>query len=173
MPYAIELYLNTESSKTIDEIRNKLILEGINIDQGTKPHISLGIYNEVKIEDFITELQIFSRKIKSLNVNLSSIGMFVTQEPVIYLAPTVTKELLDIHAKFHSYFEKYKNQAWDYYLPNNWVPHCTLAMNLDNDMVNRVIEICSKISLPLKAKLDRIGLIEFKPNKQLIEYKLE
>ncbi len=173
MPYAVELYLDNESAEKVDKIRNKLATEGISIDKGAKPHISLAIFEDIEIESFVRELQMFARKIKTLNVTLSSIGMFVTENPVIYIAPTVTKELLTVHSKFQDDFEKYKNEVWDYYLTNKWVPHCTLAMNLNSIEVNKTIEICSKIRLPMKVKLDSIGLLEFKPNKQLIEYKIE
>ncbi|KPU26288.1 hypothetical protein TR13x_10765 [Caloranaerobacter sp. TR13] len=172
MPYAIELYVDTESSKTIDEICNKLASEGISIDKGTKPHISLAIYEDIPIESFKKELQMFSYKTKPFDITLSSVGMFVTESIVIYLAPTVTKELLGIHSEFHNSFKKYRSKAWDYYLPNRWVPHCTLAMNLNDEMVNKTINICRGLELPINVKINKSGILEFKPNKQLIEYKL-
>lgn len=172
MPYAIELYFDEESKKKVDQIRNQLEFNSINIDKGTKPHISLAIYEDIPIERFKEDLQMFSNELKPFDITLSSVGMFVTQEPVIYLAPTVTKELLDIHEKFHIFFEKYNNQTWDYYLPGKWVPHCTLAMNLNDKMVNKTIDICRNSQLPINVKINWIGILEFKPNKQLIEYKL-
>jgi hypothetical protein len=43
MPYAIELYLDDESSTQVEKIQKKFQENGINIDKGTKPHVSLSI----------------------------------------------------------------------------------------------------------------------------------
>lgn len=172
MPYAIELYLDEESAKRVNLIRHNLKLAGIPIDQGTKPHITLAIYENIEMKVFSNELQMFADKIRSLSVTLSSIGMFVTEKPVIYLAPIVTKGLLTIHSKLHNDFIRYQHEAWDYYLPNKWVPHCTLAMNLHDDMVQRAIEICQELQLPFEVELTSIGILKFPPNKHLIQFKI-
>ncbi|WP_427340734.1 hypothetical protein [Caloranaerobacter sp. DY30410] len=78
MPYAIELYFDIESTKKVDKIRNQLELNSINVDKGTKPHISLAIYEDIPIESFKEELQMFSYKVKPFDITLSSVGMFVT-----------------------------------------------------------------------------------------------
>lgn len=64
MPYTTELYLDDESAERVDEVRNKLVSESISIDEGTKPHISLAIYEDINIESFVKELQIFASKLK-------------------------------------------------------------------------------------------------------------
>jgi len=63
MPYAIELYLDDSSSKKINDIRNKLLSNNITIDEGTDPHISLAIYEDIPVEMFSNELKTFAKKI--------------------------------------------------------------------------------------------------------------
>lgn len=41
MPYAIELYLDEESSTKIGKIHARLRQCGINVDEGASPHVSL------------------------------------------------------------------------------------------------------------------------------------
>jgi len=58
------MYLDTESSKQIDQIRHQLELKGISIDKGTKPHVTLAIYEDLEIESFSEELRCFASNIK-------------------------------------------------------------------------------------------------------------
>ena len=74
---------------------------------------------------------------------------------------------------FHKIFNQYSSNPWVYYLPGKWVPHCTLAVNLNNAMVNKAIDVCKNLMLPIDVEFQSIGLFEFKSNKQLIEYRFE
>ena len=172
MPYAIELYLDKESAEKVQNIRTKLKENGITVDEGAKPHVSLVIYEELNLQVFKPRLQEFAKQKNSLNITLASIGMFATEYPVVFLAPTVTSNLLKLHKEFHDFFRESDNVAWDYYRPEKWVPHCTLAMNLSDDMVSEAIEITRHFSLPIHGRLNRIGVLEFSPNKHLFEYEM-
>ncbi len=39
-------------------------------------------------------------------------------------------------------------------------------MNLNDEMVNKTINICRGLELPINVKINKIGILEFKPNKQ-------
>ncbi len=172
MPYAIELYFEKESAKKVQEMKTKLKAKGIDIDEGTRPHISLSIYEDLNIGDFKGKLQRFAKTRKCFGINLGSIGIFATEFPVVYLAPTVTIDLLKLHQDFHTYFGEYDSSTWDYYRPGIWVPHCTLAMNLKDEKVKEAVEISREFSLPINVVLDKIGVLEFSPNKHLFEFEL-
>ncbi len=170
MPYAIECYLDEKSSEIIRNIWTQLELNHINTDKGVKPHVSLMIYEEIPIENFKEKLLEFSKNIKPINILLSSLGLFCINSPVLFLSPVVSHDLLELHSFFNNFFKEYKDHAWQYYLPGKWVPHCTLALDITWDDVKKAMEICKKITLPLQVTLNRIGILEFRPNKQLVEY---
>lgn len=151
MPYAIELYLDDESSTQVEKIQKKFQENGINIDKGTKPHVSLSIYQDI---------------------TFYNIGVFTNDKPIIFLAPKITKKLLNVHTNFHYYFEKFDDSVWDYYRPSQWVPHCTLCMNLTEDMFSKSIKFLRDITFPIEARFEKISILEFSPNKQLMKYKL-
>jgi len=46
---------------------------------------------------------------------------------VVFLAPVVTAELLEIHRSFHEGLEARYILSDSYYLPERWVPHCTIS----------------------------------------------
>jgi 2'-5' RNA ligase len=170
MPYAIELYLDNESGEKVQLIRDKLKEKGINVDEGARPHVSLAIYQDLNLQVFEKQLGEFAKQNKFFDIVLASIGIFATEASVVFLAPTVTSELLRFHKGFHDFFKENDNAAWDYYRPGKWVPHCTLAMDLTNEMVSGAVEIVRQFSLPIQGRVDRIGVLEFSPNKHLFEF---
>jgi len=172
MPYAIELYLDDESISKIDKIRSEFKKNKINIDEGTEPHVTLSIYKDLPLDDFENKLKIFAKEIQSFKIIYSSVGIFTNDNPVIFLAPVVTSKLLDVHKKFHNYFKEYNDIAWDYYKPNQWVPHSTLCMNLSEEILKKSTGIISNIKLPIETIIEKIGILEFSPNKALNQFKL-
>jgi 2'-5' RNA ligase len=53
-----------------------------------------------------------------------------------------------------------------------WVPHCTLATDLEPDRFGDALEIAARAPLPLESRLVEVGIVEFRPVKQLVSYAL-
>ncbi len=101
----------------------------------------------------------------------ASIGAFSTDEGVLFLAPVVTGELLRVHRAFHEVFADLREDQFPFYLPDSWVPHCTLAINMKREEVHKALEHVIKIYSPLCAEVDRVALVEYNPVKVLKEYR--
>ena len=52
------------------------------------------------------------------------------------------------------------------------MPHCTLAMDFTEDLTPTALAIARHAPLPLTGRLDRIGIVEFRPVKQLCAFAL-
>ncbi len=167
MPYAIELYLDKEASIAIKEIHAMLKENGISIDEGTKPHVSLCIYEGLPLIQFEYELRQFADETAPFDVIFTNIDAFKTKRPVVFLAPEPSQKLADVQRQFHKYFSKYRDAVWQYYQPESWIPHCTLCMDLSHDMYLRANEILKDVQLPIKGTFERIGILKFRPNEQL------
>ncbi len=172
MPYAIELYLDDESTAKIDKIRLEFKKNKISIDEETKPHVTLSIYQDIPLDIFEDKLKLFAKEIQSFKVIYSSIGIFTNDNPVIFLAPVVTLQLLDVHNKFYDFFKEYSNKAWDYYKPNQWVPHTTLCISLSEGMLKKSSDIIKNLEFPMESRFEKIGILEFNPNKSISQFKL-
>jgi len=86
---------------------------------------------------------------------------------VAFLAPKVTPELLSLHARFFSEFSVIAHQCWPHYSTPAWVPHCTLASGFPPQQLSQALDICRAAELPIICSVTEIGLIEFRPIKQL------
>src|SRR5688500_3019953 len=66
---------------------------------------------------------------------LHTLATFSTVDNVLMLAAVVDSELLAVHSAIHDVMaNKVKNPS-AYYLPGNWVPHCTLVHGVDDEAV--------------------------------------
>ncbi|HHY10629.1 MAG TPA: hypothetical protein GX528_08710 [Firmicutes bacterium] len=63
MPYAVELYLDEEASAAVERIKVMLSDNSTDIDQGTRPHVSLSIYADLPILEFENEVRRFAKKL--------------------------------------------------------------------------------------------------------------
>jgi hypothetical protein len=49
-----------------------------------------------------------------------------------------------------------------------WVPHCTLASDLEPEQFGSALAIAGRVRLPIECRLVEVGIVEFRPVKQLV-----
>lgn len=128
------------------------------------PHITLASYKEVSLTHFIHEMETFYRNKGKIQVDFQTVGSFINT-PTLFYAPTVTKELIELHSSHHRHFDSFNNDEESLYLPDKWVPHCTLANRLSKEELQEAYSYCLKISEKLEGEINRIGLIRIDSSK--------
>ena len=131
MGYAFEMFFDNKSEKIIFDIWRKLQednLPSYMVDSNSRPHISLGVYEDINIENASEKLSAFCSNQKKIDLFLDFIGCFLSKQNVIFIAPTCTQELLQIHKKFHALFKEYSETAWIQYLPG--IPFLTVSLTV-------------------------------------------
>ena len=175
MTYAINLYFDKESEKTIEHIWNELAIDGISthmVEIDSKPHITLTIYNDLDIIDFEKRFTEFVNNYHSFELQCSYIGIFPQRKGTVFIAPTMTDDLIKIHRDFHSLFQDYSHQEWDYYKSDCWFPHCTISNGTSDEAVPEIIRQVLDIYQPMKIKIESIGIVKLFPIKYLKEQRL-
>ncbi|MCP4140071.1 MAG: 2'-5' RNA ligase family protein [Chloroflexi bacterium] len=170
MGYAVEFYFDSQTEKSVLNLRHILAEQGISSTLGNlkdRPHISLAVFSDVDCDNLIELTKVFSNHSEPFNFQLGAISTFLTDENVLYLSPIPTRQLLDCHLRFHTQLEKDKLIPSKYYLPTNWMPHCTVEMNIPNEQFARAVEICKKTFSPLHGSFQEIGVVKFRPIKKL------
>ena len=163
MPFVGELYFDPSTEERIREAWQALDEAGISDSMpkgGYRPHISLGICEHLELEAFAQELSNFAASLAPFRLSFPNIGIFSTSEGVVYWGATATKQLLNLHTKFHEIFKKYAKEQREYYTVGQWVPHCTLAFGLSEDQIAEAVTVCRQIGLPVSTEVKEIGLVE-------------
>jgi len=125
-----------------------------------RPHITLGIYEQLDCSAFSGALRRANRGHAGLPVVLPSLGVFNNDSPAIFLGVTVSQALLDLHAGVHRLLTAHGQGAFAYYLPGRWNPHCTLAPAMEPTKLARAMILLNEMKLPLVGSIERLGIIE-------------
>ena len=175
MGYAVELNLSKNSAARVVRLWERLAGESISsvlLDLGAQPHISLAVFADLDPTLIREGLSRFAEVTRPLSVILSYAGTFPTAEGVVFLAPVVTQELLEVHQKFHQFLSDRGLACVEYYWPGKWVPHCTVAIDVAPDRVGAAIERCVQSEAFGPVEIDEVSLVEFPPVRELYAFPL-
>lgn len=161
--YALLAYLSQETELTIKQLWVELHELGITdygiLVQDRRPHITLADYQDVNIEKLSSMLHQYFHHQNQVPIQFNILGSFIGKK-MLYLAPTMTKQLLDLHGNYHESFKQFNENIHSYYLPDRWVPHCTIAGHLTDETMLKAFEYCQKNIPCTTTKITEIGLVE-------------
>ena len=176
MGYAVELFFDHESELSVRKVWDgvgEALGQSSLSDSGARPHVSLAVYNdELDTSGFPEQLLEFAESTEQFEFCLSSVGTFLGNEGVVFLSPVVTRQLLAVHKRFHKVFSRYTESAIAYYFPGSWVPHCTVGIDLAASEVVNAVACCRKSFQSVTGRFREIGLVEFRPVKELFTVEL-
>jgi 2'-5' RNA ligase len=138
------------------------------VDSQNIPHIAFAVFSEVQINELRGLLKEFTAKQSTIDLNLSYIGTFPTDEGVVFLAPKVSAELLDVHKNLHKLFSNYSfsEKQWDYYKPELWVPHCTMAIKVSESKALEALKYLKSVHKPQKLILEKMLVLEYNEEEE-------
>lgn len=161
--YVVDMFLDKKASRYVKSIWQALSENGIdssliNMD-GLFPHITLAVYDDIDKNKFIEKMKEFKLQLDVIDTKFDILGVFPTTGACI-TTPVVTEELLTLHRKYYDYFKEFNSNARAYYLPDNWNPHCSLAMGLDKEKLMEAFKFILNMYEPFEASLEDIALYE-------------
>jgi 2'-5' RNA ligase len=175
MSFAVQFYFDPQTEAAILLAREKLLRRGIHPipdEMPGRPHLTLGIWNGKSPHGLVPRLETLAAGLPASDVLFSSAGVFPTREGVIFLAPVVTQQLLEVHAQVHREVVSPGLEADRSYLPGNWVPHVTLAIFLPDWEMHAAVDIAREAPMPLTGRVTALGIIEFPPVKEIATFPL-
>ncbi len=164
MKYAVELYYDIETEKKLLYLAQRVADENLStkfLEWKTRPHLTLACFNDVNEQKCIEQLKKFAQNHKILLAYVGSIGMF-NDTKTIFASPIMNKSMYQFHQELHECLNEFDTTDQKWYSPDNWVPHCTLALTQeDEDSVfykasNLLLHEFKKIS----GEFNSIGLVK-------------
>lgn len=175
MAFAITIYFDSSTEALLSQLWKKFdAAELPNIkERAFRPHITLCIYREINCADCECKINEISTDFTLHEITLDHLGIFNNADSVLFLAPTPTEKLLEMQKKVFQILDDFAEGPWDMYKPGKWVPHCTLANDLNKDQLIKAIELSHQIELPIQAHIAQIGIVEFDPIQPIFEVDIE
>ncbi len=164
MPYAVELLLDVDAAERVRSLWERLTEAGIPsrlLEIESTPHVTLAVYDDLDPDEARGPFTSFAAEETPEPVSLYSPGAFPGPEGVLYLAPVVTRGLLELHAGFHERFAELDEPTGKYFFPGAWVPHVTAGLHLTEEQLAAGFSILRQADLPIEGRLDRLELLEF------------
>ncbi|WP_052573998.1 2'-5' RNA ligase family protein [Haloferula sp. BvORR071] len=167
MPHAIELFFDDDSDLRIRKLWERLAGLGATYmhSSGARPHLTLAVCDSIDLPAASRLLDGFGENFASFPLQFAATGFFPGEKPVMFLAPKVTSELLQLQEQFHEELSLISPDIWPNYTPAKWMPHCTLAMDLPREQCGQIAGVIDAAALPFEVEVVSLGMVEFRPVK--------
>jgi hypothetical protein len=176
MAYAIVGYFDSNSDKKIKELWKGLADIGVDdylINSSNNPHIKFAMFESLDIENAQNELKLLLEKIQKINIHFKKYGIYPNDKPFITIDIAENIEIIKSHMKIQKIFDKFIDKDnVNYFVPGIWKPDCQLTASFDKSKLGAAVDYLSETDLPFNGRLEKIGVIEFHPAKQLFSYEL-
>jgi len=122
-------------------------------------HITLGTFELDKEHELVKRIKQVAGNTHKIQTSFNNIGLFGME--VLFIAPSVTHELLDLQKEFNNQFAYGKS----------WAAHTTML--IDNpDVIQKALPVVSDNFTPFSGYIESISLYEFWPTRFILEEKL-
>ncbi|KAL8166777.1 hypothetical protein V2J09_008276 [Rumex salicifolius] len=175
--YAIELYFDPALENQVLKAWNVLARRQIStqlIEIESRPHITLFSSQFADPSKLETLIKSFAAKQDPLHLNFSSIGCLpgAGDSNVLFLSPTPTFSLLQLHSQLCDLLRKEGVEIGDEFRVDSWMPFCPVAQEMPKHRVSEAFGVLKDLKLPVSGYAMDIGLVEFSPVRELFSFML-
>lgn len=135
MQYAVELYFDKVTEQKLFNLAKRVADENLStkfLEWKTRPHLTLACFNDVDEEKCIKLLKEFANSHKRMSAYIASVGMF-TDTKTIFVSPMMNSSMFQFQRELHEYLKDFDKKGWEWYCPDRWVPHCTIALTGEDE----------------------------------------
>ena len=151
--HALVAFFDDEADKRVRDLQKR-----VGAKHKYPPHLTYAVATTIgpKVRK---ELREDLERLWMPDLYLHTLSTFSTSENVLMLAAVVDTELLAVHSAIHDVLaSKVKNPS-AYYLPGNWVPHCTLVQDVDDEAMKAAFAAVFPVE-PIRAKVREVSIVD-------------
>ena len=92
---------------------------------------------------------------------IASVGMF-TDTRTIFASPMMNESMYQFQRELHECLQEFDTKGWEWYLPQRWAPHCTLALTKEDaeDVFYKASDLILHEFEKMSGKFVSIGLVK-------------
>ena len=165
MEYVVMLCFDEHTESYFDDITKEIADGGASdymADKKYPPHITIADFHTDDVGKIVNELDNNISGFAAGDVVWASLGAFVPR--VLFASPVMNDYLLNACTNINRLLEPLVPHRGDgFYLPNQWVPHTTLASDLDKESLIKAFGIATEKFFAVKGKCVRLMLLQCRP----------
>jgi 2'-5' RNA ligase len=144
------------------------------IHSENNPHFKFVIYEVLNVNKTEQVLCLIAKTIEKIPIQFKTFSFYPNEKPFVCIDIAVTHLILNLHAEIRSKCDQFgKLYDNNYFDQGLWKPDCQLTIGFEKEKLNNSIDFLSNMKLPINGIIERIGLIEFHPAKQLFSFELK
>jgi 2'-5' RNA ligase len=172
--YAIVLYFHKDASRVLAQgIQKAADLTGSRymVDVDIPPHVSLGCFLADEADGILQLAEKAAADLSSFSLTFDRVNGFAPR--VLFASPVKDAPLTRANEQIHQLFSEHFPPADNaYYTPEKWVPHCALALRLDETQYEKGMAIQTLMPLPLTAQAQKLAVARCNPYQELAAWEL-
>ncbi|MCK5128793.1 MAG: hypothetical protein KAQ68_02990 [Clostridiales bacterium] len=176
MAFAIVGYFDKETDRFIQAIWKELADNNICDylhNSENNPHMKFMMFSEIDLNKAKNILLELAEKHETIEIHLKNFGFFSDKNPIFFIDFSPSIKLLNLESDIRSISSSFGEQSdLNYFDENIWMPSCQLTVKSEDLNIHDVLEYLTMIPLQFNGMLERLGIIEFHPAKQIVSYKL-
>ncbi|NIV30767.1 MAG: hypothetical protein GWN58_15090 [Anaerolineae bacterium] len=154
------------------ELESEFGLRGIYITPF--PHFSYHVAQDYEKEELGPILQRLAQQAQEFLIQASGYGIFAGHPPVLYVPIVRTQELSQFHSTVWQHVAHTASGTIDYYRPEGWFPHITLAFgDIHKDNLPEVIRSLSERPLHWHIAINNLSFIEDTGQGQKVRFRFD
>ena len=173
MAYAITAGLDAAGTAGLAHLRAVLTAAGVpepTTGLGFRPNLTLAVYEDLDEPAAIAALDRIALQTPLLPALFAGVAVFPGRSANLWAAPSPDPRLLVLQRAVRA---AVAGQIWDLYRPEVWVPHCTLATNLDPAHIGAATQAATEAWTPFEGVFVTLDLVRFAPIEVLWQRDLQ
>jgi 2'-5' RNA ligase len=130
------------------------------------PHLSFQAATTSDIRQLKRDMSMLTSRIKPFEIEVG--GLLHFDKKVICLKIRKTRELVKIHTLVNQFLEARCRDLFDYYVPDNWIPHVTLAQEVPTaGSFDKAWRELRESKIRFRQRLNNICMVKWYPNGKI------
>lgn len=142
-----------------EELADKFDVRGIYVTPF--PHFSYQVAEEYDVKAVETFLEELAARTRPFRIRTAGLGIFTLSAPVLYIPLVRSPSLSALHNEIWEGVTATEHGAvTQYYMPQRWVPHLTLAhRDIDRDKLAEIVRLLSERDFHWELTVNNLSII--------------
>jgi len=171
MPFSINIRSDDPSCQKIRELWAlcaSLEDQPSMVSLGYPPHFTLAVFDNAQESELTSLVGVLASAVSRVSVSFNRLSYFETPTSIVlWAAPADPAPLAEIHRQVHARIDC--ESCWPNYRPGTWIPHCSLAIDVDPARRKEAMAIAHSEIAPFDVVFDVLDCARFHPVEVLYE----
>lgn len=138
------------------------------------PHFSYHVASSYRLDALGAVLRDFAQRSGKFSVKTTGLGVFTGARPVVYVPVIRSPQLTELHRELWPEISKTAGGIMDYYYPNSWVPHITLAQGgLEAERLGEIIAFLNTHEYTWDVMVDNFAVLYDSGIEQSVKFRFD